>query len=152
MAQKSAGLVFYRFHHHFPEFLLVHPGGPFWMKKDLGVWSIPKGEFAETEDPLAAAIREVEEELGIRAAGEFMALSTIKQKGGKLVYSWALQQDIDPQKIKSNSFQLEWPPKSGTKKDFPEVDKAAWFGMEEAKKKIIPEQSALLEELAKKLS
>jgi predicted NUDIX family NTP pyrophosphohydrolase len=107
--KKSAGILLYRFHTNGPEVLLVHPGGPFWAKKDLSAWSIPKGEFAAGEDPLDAAKRELEEETGIRAEGNFIELTPVKQKSGKLVYAWALQKDIDPVAIKSNSFEIEWP-------------------------------------------
>ncbi len=126
-SKKSAGILLYRLVNETTEVLLVHPGGPFWSKKDLGAWSIPKGEFDEDENPLDAAIREMEEETGLKTSGDFIELTPLKQKSGKLVYAWALQKDIDPEKIKSNHFEIEWPPKSGTKRSFPEIDKAAWF-------------------------
>lgn len=147
MAIKSAGLLLYRKQNNKMEILLVHPGGPFWAKKDEGAWSIPKGEMVPGEDPLDAAIREVEEETGIKVAGDFIELTPVKQKSGKWVYAWALQKDIDAAIIKSNHFELEWPPKSGIKKSFPEIDKAAWFEPEEAKMKIINGQIALITEL-----
>ncbi len=147
MHKKSAGILLYHFQNNLPGILLVHPGGPFWAKKDLGAWSIPKGEFEEDENPLDAAKREVEEELGIKVSGEFIELTPVKQKSGKIIYAWALLQNIDLTQITSNTFELEWPPKSGKKKIFPEVDKTAWFGMEEAKKKINPAQEGLIEEL-----
>jgi predicted NUDIX family NTP pyrophosphohydrolase len=150
-AKKSAGIILYRFHNNLPEVLLVHPGGPFWAKKDLGAWSIPKGEFETNENPLDAAKREVEEETGVIASGDFIELTPVKQKSGKVVYAWALQKDIDPAYITSNNFEMEWPPKSGKKKSFPEIDKAAWFDIDEAKKKIIKGQASLIEELKKKL-
>jgi len=150
-AKKSAGILLYRFHHNLTQVLLVHPGGPFWAKKDLGAWSIPKGEFQENENPLDAAKREVEEETGVKVSGEFIELNPVKQKSGKVVYAWALQKDIDPAYIKSNNFEIEWPPKSGRKKLFPEIDKAAWFDMDEAKKKIIDGQSSLIKQLEIKL-
>ena len=149
--KKSAGILLYRFHNDFTEVLLVHPGGPFWAKKDLGAWSIPKGEFDAAENPLDAAKRELEEETGITAKGDFIELTPIKQKSGKLVYAWALQKDIDPATIRSNNFEMEWPPKSGTKKLFPEIDKAAWFTMDEARNKIIDGQVPLINDLEEKL-
>lgn len=151
MPKKSAGIIFYRFKNGLPEFLLVHPGGPFWVKKDLGAWSIPKGEILEDEDPLDAAIRETEEETGIKASGNFIELTPVKQKSGKLVFAWAVEGNFDTREIKSNSFELEWPPKSGNKKSFAEVDKAQWFLMDEARKKIVPGQLPLIEELMGRL-
>jgi predicted NUDIX family NTP pyrophosphohydrolase len=151
MQKKSAGILLYRFYNNLPELLLVHPGGPFWAKKDLGAWSIPKGEFNETENPLDAAKREVEEETGIKVSGEFIELTPVKQKRGKLIYAWAVQGNFDEAEIKSNTFEIEWPPKSGKKQSFPEVDKAGWFTMEEAKRKVIRGQTPLIEELRAKL-
>jgi len=148
-SKKSAGILLYR-RTHLIEFLLVHPGGPFWKNKDSGVWSIPKGEFPETELPLNAAIREFEEEIGIALKGNFLELSPIRQKNGKLVFAWALEGDVDTNIIKSNLLELEWPPKSGKKQMFPEIDKAQWFGFEEAQQKIIGAQVNLLEELMRK--
>jgi predicted NUDIX family NTP pyrophosphohydrolase len=148
---KSAGILLYRFMDRALEILLVHPGGPFWKNKDEGAWSIPKGEFSENEDPLPAAIREFEEETGTRLSGNFVALCSIKQKAGKLVYAWALNQDLDVSTIKSNSFEMEWPPKSGKKQSFPEVDRAQWFPVLAAKKKIIASQIPLIEELTTKI-
>ena len=133
------------------EVFLVHPGGPYWAKKDDGAWSIPKGEFNENEEPLAAAKREFREETGIQISGEFIQLNPVKQKSGKLVYAWAVEGDIDPEKIKSNSFEIEWPPRSGKMKSFPEIDKAAWFQLSDAQKKIIEAQSALIKELESKI-
>ncbi len=149
MAKKSAGLLVYRFYNSEMQVLLVHPGGPFWAKKDMGAWSIPKGEFGDDEDALHAAIREVEEELGFLVSGEFVALSPVKQKSGKLIFAWALQKDLDAQNIKSNTFELEWPPTSGKQIIVPEVDRAGWFNVEEAKKKINMGQVALIDELVK---
>ena len=151
MSKKSAGILLYRFHNNLPEVLLVHPGGPFWAKKDLGAWSIPKGEFEADENPLDAAKREVEEETGIKVQGDFMELTPVKQKSGKVIYAWALQGNFNTAEIKSNTFEIEWPPKSGKKKAFPEIDKAAWFDMDEAKKKIIEGQVLLIKELEIKL-
>ena len=150
--KKSAGILLYRFHTNGTEVLLVHPGGPFWAKKDYGAWSIPKGEFGAGEDPLDAAKRELEEETGIKADGNFIELTPVKQKSGKLIYAWALQKDIDPAAIRSNSFEMEWPPRSGIKKSFPEIDRAAWFTMNEARNKIIDGQAPLINELEAKLN
>jgi len=151
MVKKSAGILLYRIKNKFFEVFLVHPGGPFWAKKDLGAWSIPKGEFTEDEDPLDAAKREFEEELGISCSGEFIPLTTITQKSGKIVYVWALEGDIDLNQIKSNTFKMEWPPKSGKKQEFPEIDRGEWFSVSEAKQKINENQVALIEELMSKL-
>ena len=129
------------------EFLLVHPGGPLWKNKDAGVWSIPKGEIELGEDPLAAAKREFAEELGFQPQGNFIELTPIKQKSGKIVRAWAFAGDCDPSQIKSNTFTMEWPPGSGRLSQFPEVDRAAFLRLTEAKEKIIPAQIALLEEL-----
>ena len=151
-ARQSAGLLLHRQHGGAREFFLVHPGGPFWAKKDDGAWSIPKGEFEAGEDPLAAAKRELEEETGIVARGECVPLGTVKQKNGKLVHAWALEQDADAASIRSNTFTLEWPPRSGKTREFPEVDRAAWFGLATAKLKILAAQRELLERLATTLA
>lgn len=151
MAKNSAGIILYRFRKNILEVLLVHPGGPFWEKKDEHAWSIPKGETCENEDTLEAAKRELEEETGITATGNFIALTPVKQKSGKTVMAWALEKDVDPSVIVSNSFSIEWPPRSGIQKKFPEIDKAGWFTVEEAKSKIIEAQFALIEELAGKI-
>ena len=129
------------------EVFLVHPGGPFWAKKDLGSWSIPKGEFDPNEDPLASAKREFEEETGFVAVGEFKPLTPLKQPGGKIVHAWAFEGDCDPNAIKSNTFSIEWPPRSGKKQTFPEVDRAEWFTIGVAKKKILTGQVGFLEQL-----
>lgn len=150
MSKKSAGILLYRFINKQLEVLLVHPGGPFWKNKETGAWSIPKGEF-EDEEPLAAAIREMKEETGIRLKGDFIELTPVKQKSGKLVYAFAKEYNIDPAQIKSNEFEMEWPPGSGKKKKFPEIDKAGWFEKKTAMEKIIVAQSSLVEELAEKL-
>jgi predicted NUDIX family NTP pyrophosphohydrolase len=152
MTKKSAGILLYTYHNNVPVVLLVHPGGPFWAAKDLGTWSIPKGEFEVDENPLSAAKREVEEETGIKVSGRFIELTPITKKSGKIVYAWALQMDVDAGEIKSNNFEMEWPPKSGKKQAFPEVDKAAWFSIDVAKKKINEGQIPLLEELKTKLT
>lgn len=146
MVKRSAGLLVFRTTNGFVEVFLVHPGGPFFAKKDLGSWSIPKGEF-EMEEPLAAARREFEEETGFSMAGEFIELRPIKQKGGKLVYAWAVEADLDAAAITSNTFELEWPPKSGSLKEYPEVDRAAWFDLETARSKILASQAELITEL-----
>lgn len=150
MANKSAGILLYRRNRHL-ELFLVHPGGPYWQKKDLGAWSIPKGEFADQEDPLAAAKREFEEETGVAPSGYFIELEPVKQKAGKIIYAWAVEGDIDPSAVKSNVFNIEWPPNSGKRQQFPEVDKADWFGVEEAKEKINPGQATLIVQLQNKL-
>jgi predicted NUDIX family NTP pyrophosphohydrolase len=147
MAKKSAGLLLYRDGTKGVEVLLVHPGGPFWARKDEGAWSIPKGEFEDGEDPLSAAQREFEEETGTRASGEFLALQPIKQPGGKLVYAWAVHADFDPSTLRSNTFSMEWPPRSGRRSEFPEIDRAAWFGLEEARRKILKGQAGFLDQL-----
>jgi predicted NUDIX family NTP pyrophosphohydrolase len=149
--RKSAGILMYRRKEKHIEVFLIHPGGPFWKGKDTGAWSIPKGEYT-SEDPLAAAKREFEEETGHKAEGTFLELATIQQKGGKLVKTWAVEGDIDPDKIISNTFQQEWPYKSGRMQTFPEVDMAGWFGAEEARKKINEAQVALIDDLLMKLN
>lgn len=147
MPKSSAGLLLYRIRAGLLEVLLVHPGGPFWAKKDLGAWTIPKGEVEPEEDRLAAAQREFEEELGFSPSGEFMPLGAVTQKAGKVVQAWALEGDCDPNEIKSNSFVIEWPLRSGKQRSFPEVDRAAFFGIEQAKSKINPAQVELLSRL-----
>ena len=148
--KTSAGLLMYRRRDGRLEFLLVHPGGPFWARKDEGAWTIPKGEFQPGEDPLAAAKREFEEELGFAPAGEFVQLEPIKQKSGKLVQAWAFEGDCDPIAVKSNTFSLEWPPRSGRMMEFPEVDRAEFFPLEIGRKKINPAQASFLEEAQQK--
>jgi predicted NUDIX family NTP pyrophosphohydrolase len=145
--KQSAGLLLYRFKNKKLQVLLVHPGGPFWKNKDTGAWSIPKGEFTEEEDALAAARREVQEELGQSFNGKFTALEPVKLKTGKIVYAWALEADFDPEKLVSNEFEMEWPPRSGKKIMIPEVDQAAWFSPEEAREKINPAQVNLIDQL-----
>jgi len=131
------------------ELLLVHPGGPFWVNRDLGSWSIPKGEYSPAEDPLAVAAREFEEETGVRPCGEFQPLGELVQKGRKIVAAWAVQGDFDPANLKSNMFELEWPPRSGRKASFPEVDRAEWFSPARAREKILPAQSEFIARLIK---
>ena len=140
----------YRIRNAGAEVLLVHPGGPFWRNRDDGAWTIPKGEFTDDEEPLAAAKREFEEELGAKPPdGEYTRLRPIKQKGGKIVHAWAVEGDFDPAKLNSNTFETEWPPRSGRMKSFPEVDRVAWFSPECAKKKILAGQPALIEQLVR---
>jgi predicted NUDIX family NTP pyrophosphohydrolase len=146
-SKKSAGILPYRFHKKNLEVLLAHPGGPFWKNKDLGAWSIVKGEYNSDEEPLSAAKREFQEETGVKISGKFIALKPVKQKSGKEILAWAIETDIDPAQIKSNSFEMEWPPKSGRKQSFPEIDRAEWFSIETAREKINPAQAALIEEL-----
>jgi predicted NUDIX family NTP pyrophosphohydrolase len=129
------------------EVLLVHPGGPFWARKDLGAWSVPKGEFGEDEDPLEAARREFQEETGLAVSDDFAPLKSIRQAGGKVVHAWAVEGDCDPDVIRSNAFSMEWPPRSGTQQEFPEVDRAAWFTLQQARDKIIRSQQPLLDQL-----
>jgi predicted NUDIX family NTP pyrophosphohydrolase len=151
MAKRSAGLLLYR---RTPalEVFLVHPGGPFWAKKDDGAWSVPKGEYSDGEEPLDAARREFVEEIGVAVDGPFLPLGEVKQAGGKIVTAWAVEGELDPATIRSNTLSLEWPPKSGKMRDFPEVDRAAWFTLEDASVKLIPGQTPLLHRLAEKLS
>ena len=129
----------------------MHPGGPFWANKDDGAWSIPKGEFDDDEDPLDAARREFEEETGSAPSGDVVPLEPLRQSSGKVVYAWAVRGDFDPSTLESNTFSMEWPPKSGRQQDFPEVDRAAWFSIEEAGRKILKGQAALLRQLREKL-
>jgi len=147
MPKHSAGLLLYRWRPGGLEVLLVHPGGPFWAGKDEGAWSIPKGEFNPPEDPLAAAYREFNEETNCAATGEVIPLTPLKQTSGKLIQAWALEGDCDAAAIHSNTFTLEWPPRSGRRQEFPEVDRAAWFSLEFARKKISKGQAGFLEEL-----
>jgi predicted NUDIX family NTP pyrophosphohydrolase len=149
--KTSAGILLYRKKNNFIEVFLVHPGGPFWKNKDKGAWSIPKGEFTKDEDPLTVAKREFNEETGQAVAGDFVELTPIKQKGGKMVYAWAVEGDADAEQIVSNTFKQEWPYKSGKWITIPEVDKAGWFGVEEAKEKMNPAQLELIEDLVTRL-
>ena len=151
MGKQSAGILLYRKTEGNLEAFLVHPGGPFFKNKDNGSWSVPKGEFLDDEDPLEAAKREFEEETGQTISGEFIQLKPIIQKGGKKVHVWAVEGDINHLTIKSNLFEIEWPPRSGKKQSFPEVDRAAWFDIDTAKVKINPAQAELIDELSKTL-
>jgi predicted NUDIX family NTP pyrophosphohydrolase len=155
MAKKSAGLLLYREASETLgiEVLLAHPGGPFWRNKNEGAWTIPKGEFADDEDPLAAAKREFEEELGAAPpVGDYIQLKPIKQKNGKVVHAWAVKGNFDPKALKSNTFEMEWPPKSGRMQSFPEVDRAQWFSPDVAKLKMLIGQGALVDELTERLA
>jgi predicted NUDIX family NTP pyrophosphohydrolase len=149
MRKQSAGLLLYREKGDSVEVFLVHPGGPFWAKKDDGAWSIPKGEFDANEDPLDAAKREFQEETSFVASGKFLPLTPIRQRGGKIVHAWAVRADADAAKIKSNTFSIEWPPRSGKMREFAEVDRAAWFAIGWAKQKILKSQLPLLEQIEK---
>ena len=144
MAKTSAGLLMYRVRAGKPEVLLVHPGGPFWRNKDNGAWTVPKGEVAEGEELLDAAKREFEEELGVKPDGEFVELTPVKQRGGKVVHGWAFEGDLDTTAVRSNSFTTEWPPGSGKWEEFPEIDRAAFFDPATAKRKINPAQVAFV--------
>jgi predicted NUDIX family NTP pyrophosphohydrolase len=149
---QSAGILLYRLRSGEPEVLLVHPGGPFWAKKDQGAWSIPKGEYEEGEDPLVCAVREFEEELGTSPpADDLFPLATTRQAGGKLVTAYAAEGDLDPASVRSNTFTLEWPPRSGVHREFPEIDRAEWLPLAEARRKINPAQVVLLERLRERL-
>jgi len=151
MPKVSAGLLMYRIRDGALQFLLAHPGGPFWKDRDAGAWTIPKGEIQQGEEPLAAAQREFEEEVGFKPRGRFIELAPITQKSGKIVHAWAFEGDCDPARVRSNTFKMEWPPHSGKFEDCPEVDRAGFFGMEEAKGKINPAQIPLLVEATQRL-
>jgi predicted NUDIX family NTP pyrophosphohydrolase len=149
MARKlSAGVVMYRRFGEVLQVLLVHPGGPYWAKKDLGSWSIPKGEYVDGEDPLAVAQREFEEETGFRATGRFLPLAPLRQPSGKVISAWACEGDCDASAIRSNTFSMEWPPRSGKVETFPEVDRAEWFSLEDARDRMIKGQRGFLDQLA----
>ena len=145
--KRSAGLLLYRRKKGVLEVLLVHPGGPFWTEKDLGAWSVPKGEIQKGEEPLASARREFLEETGFNPEGTFVPLKPITQKSGKIVVCWAIEGDLDPAQVHSNTFKMEWPARSGRFREFPEVDRAAFFGLEEARQKINSAQARFLTEL-----
>lgn len=147
MPKRSAGLLMFRMKASVLEVFLVHPGGPFWTKKDLGAWSIPKGEYSDEEEPLEVARREFLEETGYEAKGEFRELKMVRQPGGKWVRAWAFEGDCDAGAITSNTFSMEWPPKSGRQAEFPEVDRAAWFGIETAREKILKGQVGFIDHL-----
>ena len=147
MPRTSAGLLMVRARQGRLEVLLAHPGGPLFAKKDEGAWTIPKGELEEGEDELEAARREFEEETGVRPEGPFAKLAPVRQKGGKLVHAWACRGDCDPTAIRSNTFTLEWPPRSGRQREFPEIDRADFFPLEEARRKLNPAQAPWIDEI-----
>jgi predicted NUDIX family NTP pyrophosphohydrolase len=151
MPKRSAGLMMYRRREGLLEVFLVHPGGPFWAKKDLGVWSIPKGEYLDSEDPLDAAKREFTEETGFTAMGDFISLGEVRQRSGKIVAAWAFEGDADPARLKSNSFEMEWPPRSGRRIEVPEVDRGEWLSIEAARARILSGQLPLLDALASRI-
>ncbi|MER9409678.1 NUDIX domain-containing protein [Mesorhizobium sp. M0589] len=146
MPKRSAGLLIHRTRAGILEFLLVHPGGPFWARKDEGAWSIPKGLVEDNEDELAAARREAGEELGVSIDGDFEPVGSYRQAGGKIVIAWSVEADFDPDAVKSNMFTIEWPPRSGVTKEFPEIDRAGWFSFAEASLKILGGQRAILDD------
>jgi predicted NUDIX family NTP pyrophosphohydrolase len=152
MAKQSAGLLLYRPGEAGPEVLLVHPGGPFWAGRDEGAWSVPKGELEPGDEPLVAALREFEEELGTPAPvaqddRDLIDLGTVTQKAGKVVRAWAAPGDLDVSTVRSSTFAMEWPPRSGRSQEFPEVDRAAWFPLPEARRKLVPAQAELVDRL-----
>jgi predicted NUDIX family NTP pyrophosphohydrolase len=150
MAATSAGILLYRRAAESVEVLLVHPGGPYWRNKDLGAWSIPKGEVEDGEEPQACALRELEEELGAKfsiSPAELIDLGSVRQKSGKVVHCWAAERDFDPAALRSNTFAMQWPPRSGREQEFPEVDRAEWLGPDDARRKIIPAQAVFLDRL-----
>jgi predicted NUDIX family NTP pyrophosphohydrolase len=147
-AKRSAGILLYRLSGGVPEVLLVHPGGPFWARRDAGAWSVPKGEYEDGDDPLASALREFEEETGAALeSGELLELGDVKQKSGKVVRAWAAEGDLDPDAVHSNTFTMEWPPRSGRTAEFPEIDRAGWFGIDDAREKLNPAQAEFLDRL-----
>jgi predicted NUDIX family NTP pyrophosphohydrolase len=153
MAKRSAGVLLYRPAAGGVEVLLVHPGGPFWAKKDAGAWSIPKGEVDDDEELRAAAAREFEEELGVALPDrDLIELGEVKQKSGKVVTAFALEHDLDATAVHSNAFTLEWPPRSGQTREFPEIDRAGWFGPEEAREKLVPAQAEFVDRLLERIS
>jgi predicted NUDIX family NTP pyrophosphohydrolase len=148
VAKRSAGILLYRLRDDQPEVLLVHPGGPFWAKRDLGAWSLPKGEYEEGEDPLACAMREFSEEVGVAdPPTEVVALGAVRQAGGKEVTAWAARGNVDPSALASNTFTMEWPPRSGKLSEFPEVDRAEWLDPDRAREKLVPAQAAFIDRL-----
>lgn len=152
MGKESAGILPYRKSRGQIEVFLVHPGGPFWARKDRGAWSIPKGEFEGGEDPLEAAKREFAEETGMEVVGPVMPLGSVRQKGGKVVHAWAVEADLDPSRLQSNTFTMEWPPHSGRMREFPEVDRAGWFDIPEAQDKVHAGQVELIRRLVAELN
>jgi predicted NUDIX family NTP pyrophosphohydrolase len=152
MPRRSAGIVLYRVRSGALEVLLVHPGGPVWARRDAGAWSFPKGEYDAGDDPREAALREFEEETGTALPpGDLIDLGSVKQKGGKVVSAWAVEGDLDPDTVKSNTFRMQWPPRSGRWATFPEVDRAGWFRAEEAREKLVPAQAEFVDRLLGRL-
>jgi predicted NUDIX family NTP pyrophosphohydrolase len=147
MAKRSAGILLFRKRDGELQVFLVHPGGPFWRNKDAGAWSIPKGEYSESEDPLDAAKREFQEETGISVHGELISLDSIRQSSAKVVTAWALEGDCSAASIRSNTFSMEWPPRSGRTQEFPEIDRAEWFSIDEARKRVVKGQAGFLDRL-----
>jgi predicted NUDIX family NTP pyrophosphohydrolase len=153
MAKRSAGVLLYRKAAEGTEVLLVHPGGPFWARRDAGAWSIPKGEADDAEDLRACAAREFEEELGVTLPDDrLLDLGEVKQKGGKVVRAFAIEHDLDVTAVRSNTFTIEWPPRSGKTREFPEIDRAAWFGAERAREKLVPAQAEFVDRLLERIS
>jgi predicted NUDIX family NTP pyrophosphohydrolase len=153
MPARSAGILLFRRGAAGPEVLLVHPGGPFWARKDHGAWSIPKGEHGDDEAPLDCARREFAEETGtVLPEGALVALGEVRQRGGKRVLVWAAEGDLDPASVRSNTFEIEWPPRSGRRQEFPEIDRAAWFGLEEARERLLAAQAPFLDRLGEFLA
>jgi predicted NUDIX family NTP pyrophosphohydrolase len=154
-AKQSAGILLYRLAASGPEVLLVHPGGPYWAKKDLGAWTIPKGEFEEGEEARDAALRELAEELGAAAPAvdpsTLMALGSVRQKGGKVIHAWAAEGEFDPVELRSNGFTIEWPPRSGVEREFPEVDRAEWFEPARGRERILAAQADFVDRLLDRL-
>jgi predicted NUDIX family NTP pyrophosphohydrolase len=150
--RASAGLLVYRRRAAIVEVFLVHPGGPFWSRKDEGAWSVPKGQIEDGEEPLDAAIREFGEETGFQAAGDFRPLTPVRQRSGKLVHAWMVEGDYDASKVTSHTFTMEWPPKSGRQQEFPEVDRAAWFSVEEARVRLLEAQVSFVDQLVEALA
>jgi predicted NUDIX family NTP pyrophosphohydrolase len=152
VAKRSAGILLYRVAHGAPEVLLVHPGGPFWARRDAGAWSIPKGEYEPGDDPRTCALREFEEETGTAPPpGKLIDLGDVEQKGGKVVSAWASEGDLDADAIRSNTFTMEWPPRSGRTAEFPEIDRAGWFGVDAAREKLVAAQAEFLDRLLERL-
>ena len=153
MARRSAGILLHRGGTGAREVLLVHPGGPFWARRDAGAWSIPKGEYEDGEEPMAAALREFEEELGsaLEQVGELVELGEVRQRNRKVVVAWAAEGDLDASAVRSNTFSMEWPPRSGRQQEFPEIDRAEWFTLAQAREKLIEAQVAFLDRLEERL-